>query len=391
MVTCNSYIAAIFLFFSVDVVCKLMCGEFPGRHTSDYLSSEDLVKVRGSPKPHLSHVCASTSSCSILYVNIPIHSPRMLERLLKSSAESKWFHLVLKGLNLTLLDPKYITSALQKLDLSELRDLHLSTSLGTDTACLLPVLSTLPQSLSLWLSNNLTPNDMLPILQSVGYLRCLLVTSKSFPVFEDLANANCNMKALTVILSAPSGISKYLNRVTTCLQSISKSLEYLQLRSCLLSSIFAAVQTCSRLRVLSVSPSGGSYSGSTPHPNMFNVFKMLAQLSSLEFFEWTESLNMQTKDILSLHRLLSDALPKLQHWHMNFPYLLVFTTDLENQEYGPIMPMLQSLLEGKTGDESCVTYKFSFESEAFQVWLSSLRLNVCFRSGKYTSYLQTMY
>jgi len=375
---------------TVDILCKLVCGEFPGRHTSDYLSAEDLVKVRGRPRPHLTHVCKPASRTK-LYVNISIQSPSMLERVLKSSAESKWFQLILKGLDLTLLGPKYVISALQNLDLRELQDLHVSTF--SDTAarvCLHSVLSTLPQPLTLWVFNRV---GILPILQSVCSLRGLLVTSNSAPVFDDLGKANSNVKALAVLNASSVGLSDYIKKVTACLQSVSKSLEYLQLRSCLLSVVFTAVQMCSHLRVLSVSHTGNSHTSSTQFSrlNLSNVFAALGLLSCLEFLEWTENLNMQTKDILSLHTLLHDALPKLRHWHMNLPYLLLFTTDLDKQDYGPIMPLLLSLLEGKIGDESCVTYKFSFESEAFKTWLCSLRLDVCFRRGKCTSQLHFLY
>ena len=373
------------LHLSVDVLCKLVCGAFPGRHTSDYLSAEDLLKVRGRPRPHLSHVCRPASRTKI-YVNISIQSPSMLERVLKSSAESKWFHLVLKGLDLTLLDPKHIISALHNLDLSELRDLYLSAVPDTTAGlCLLSVLSALPQPLTLWVFNHV---GILPILQSVCSLRGLLATSNS--VYDDLANANSNLKVLAVLNASSASVG--MKRVTACLQSVCKSLEYLQLRYCLLTEAFTAVQMCSHLRILSVTHTGSSHTGSTQfyRPNLSHVFEALGRLSCLEFFEWRESLNMQTKDVLSLHRLLHDALPKLRHWHMHLPYLLLFTTDLENQDYGPIMPLLLSLLEGKTGDESCVTYKFSFESEAFKTWLCLLRLDVCFRCGKYTSQLHFM-
>ena len=58
-----------YMSLSVDILCKLVCGVFPGRHTSDYLSAEDLVKVRGRPRPHLSNVCRPASRTKI-YVNI---------------------------------------------------------------------------------------------------------------------------------------------------------------------------------------------------------------------------------------------------------------------------------------------------------------------------------
>ena len=57
---CVCLTTVIFL-HTVDILCKLVCGEFPGRHTSDYLSAEDLVKVRGRPRPHLTHVCKPAS------------------------------------------------------------------------------------------------------------------------------------------------------------------------------------------------------------------------------------------------------------------------------------------------------------------------------------------
>ena len=134
-----------------------------------------------------------------------------------------------------------------------------------------------------------------------------------------------------------------------------------------------SLQKCSNLRVLSL-----TFSHSSGSVGAAQLFLALQHLHSLEYFEWSQSLNIITKDLLALHNLLSNHLPKLLHWHWNFCYLLLFISDLDNLVFEPLETLLKTLLAGKRATPWCETYKFSSENHHIKYWLGTIRPHVCF-------------
>ena len=96
-----------------------------------------------------------------------------------------------------------------------------------------------------------------------------------------------------------------------------------------------SLQKCVNLRVLSISTN--SSTGNSHHfkdrVSATQIFMALQSLDSLEYFEWSEPLNILTEDILALYGLLSKHLPNLAHWHWKLCYFLLFVTDLDNTMY----------------------------------------------------------
>ena len=167
------------------------------------------------------------------------------------------------------------------------------------------------------------------------------------------------------------------------LKSVSETLEYLQLRRWSLTSTdLDSVLQCSNLRVLCVTEECGDIVPHYPLLSVADIFIALSQLPALEFFQWSENINMSTAGLLSLHNLLTLSLQSLKHFHISLSFILLSTTDLHNEEYCILRTILEPLLTGKTGDESCTTYRFPFNNEAVEEWLCHLRPAVCFRLGR---------
>ena len=370
---------------TVNAFCKLALGEFPGRHSMDYLSKGDVKKV-GKAKPQL--VRNHSNHRIQLYLNVAISSTSTLESFTGATAHSGWFQIVVKGLNLTGAGPKLITHTFRSVDVTELQDLYLLTATSSD---LHPQasLTFLSQPFTLWLCTRFGLCDIHSILHSAKQINGLLLTSDTTDlqsVFDPLSKTDCVITALTVLRAQSTSLPRQLNeQLGVCLLNLCNNLKYLQLRSWLFTSMpLDALKSCSYLRVLSIteSPEENGNSFTPPLHTVSNILNMLLHLSHLEFFEWSETINMRTPDLLSLHSLLLDALPNLRHWHMSLSFLLLSTTDLENAEYGAIASVLVPFLQDKWGDESCTTYRFSLESETFKHWISSLRPDVCFRVNK---------
>ena len=328
-------------------------------------------------------------------MNIRLASRSALELFTEASSQSEWFQVVLRGLDLTELGPKHIYHAMHTLYLEELEDLLLVASSFVDVQ---PQFH-LPKPLTLWLNTRFGLSNIHShtILQSVSGFLCVSDTSDLEQVFHLVAKKN--LKVLCLFRSQSNSLQrKHIESLAECLLNLSESLIYLQLRSWHLTSMPMDVLTlCRHLRILSITESldrGNSQPFSLPLYTVSDVFNSLSQLIALEYFEWTETINMRTIDLLSLRRLLLDAVPHLQHWHISLSYLLLSTVDLENEDYAVLDTILVPLLEGKTGDESCTTYRFSLEGDVFRSWVHSLRPGVCFRIGKdvlYRSHLQFMY
>ena len=172
-------------------------------------------------------------------------------------------------------------------------------------------------------------------------------------------------------------------------ESVSYSLEYLQLQ-CLsfTSADLGWTGKCSKLRVLSVNCQGDP-GNARPKHSVAEILTAISQLPLLEFFHWSEGLNLTTQSLLCLHGLLVNSFKSLCHFHVCFSSALLSTTDLVNDKYSVLEGVLVPLVGLKEGSEAVTTYIFALEGikDVLLEWLSSLRHQVCFRLGKQVSKL----
>ena len=373
----------------VRALSKLANGKYPGRHVSDYLSSEDMEKtgragcpqLGSNPFDHHIKLRVTISLNSISFQTFP-----------KMSAKSKWFQVVVKGLGLQhpSLSSAHVVQAHSALDFSQLRDVFLYSFPYDDVGSIAPLSSTLsPLSLSLTLYTSC--DSLRQILHSVSYLSALHLDIGSLvtdAVLNILCETSCQITALTLNRLQIYHPAKHHNeKLGSCLLHLHGTLEYLRLVCWPLTDApLESLRLCSHLRVISIIEFHSTRTIRPVH-TISEIFQMLAYISCLEFFEWSEDINIRTEDILCLYQLLKGSLPCLRHWHMKLSYILLSTMDLQNDEYSVVQSLLVPLLCDKTGDESCTTYRFSMSSEVFSSWICSLRADVCFRLFQFSQEL----
>ena len=365
----------------VSALSKLANGKYPGRHFSDYLSSEDMEKTGRAGRPQLGS--NPFHHCIKLCVTINLNAISFQTFL----AKPKWFQVVVKGLGLQhpSLSSVRTLRAQSVLDFSQLQDVFLY-SFPYDEVNSITSLSSTPSPLSLSLTLYTSCDSLKQILHSFSYLCALHLDIGSLAIVDDtvlgiLCETSCQITALTLNkLQIYPPTKEHNEKLGSCLQRLHGTLEYLRLVSWPLTNVaLKSLALCSHLRVISIVQFQDTCHPIQPVHTISEIFQMLAYNSRLEFFEWSEGINIRTEDILCLYRLLMDSLPCLHHWHMKLSYLLLSTTDLQNSEYSVLQSLLMPLLCDKIGDESCTTFRFSASNEVFTSWICSVREDVCFR------------
>lgn len=354
---------------------KLARGEFPGRHASDYISHRDTSKF--------GHVCHrplippnSSDHLICIYVDLIIDSLLSLEACSEAILHPSWFQIVVKGIRPTELDTRRISEAV-----------HTPGCSKVDTLLLNGCGSFVGVQSYVSLCKQLQPSNLLlvgccrvsPLLGVLNQLNSLVLESSAF---YELAQVQCQVKAFTAITDVSSNRHQLLAK---CLFNLREGLHYLSLQRSRLTDLpLDSISHCQHLRVISVlSPlDDGGPVFSHIVQTASDVFKALSHLRQLEYFEWSETINLRTVDLLSLHTLLLDSLPHLNHWHLGLSFLLLSTTDLEQETFAPLSPLLLTLLSDRVGDDSCTTFRFGLENEEISRWLNSLRPSVCFKIAK---------
>jgi hypothetical protein len=378
--------------FLVTSLKRLVAGEFPGTHATDYLSSKDRqshAAVRPQlPPPH------SGSKQIKLLLSLTPDGATSLEPFCDLHCTTH-FKVVITGLELLSLRHKSVLSAqLEHLIQcnTALRHVKIDPSLiNAKSVSLLPVLS--PSAiLSFIVPSQLEKEEKYAkifthLLKSISLVDGLFTNTYDERVFNALLSvSHCKVRALGIVQPTLSrNESQTKCAIIKFLQHNSEAIEYLQLRPYFLTTVLTPLLTqlqCSNLRVLSIDSCGQS-SREKEFLLGVDIFNSLCELCNLEFFEWSEVINLWTTDIMALYGLLSNGLPKLRHWHMYLNKLLLSTTDLHSELCFVLLPLLEPLLSGKVGDESCSTYMFPFSHPAFIGWLQSLRDDICFKTGSH--------
>lgn len=357
-------------------LCKLIGGEFPVRHYSDYIGPTDR-KAFPFSKPTLS---PDISRKILLKVNIMIRCPDVMLTLHESVSNSIHFEVVYCGMGFSsLFAPRKALKAMNYC----FCQLHLD-SMVVPTGIIrsadkikLPYLTangTLWLNMEYTLSQNLYQVFLSRVLNHSNSIR-LVVTHLDANFLAAIIFKNYRVTCFTLLncqykqtIEDAKG-----SMFTDFLSHNAHTLEYIELQHRLTSLPLESLQKCTNLRVL-VMTAVSTVSSHRP-VGAAQIFLAIKHLNSLEYFEWSESLNIITKDVLDLYNLLSNYLPNLLHWHWKLCHLLLFTTDLGNLAFEPLLSML---LAGKNASLWCETFKFTLDNCHFKHWLETIRPQVCF-------------
>ena len=326
----------------------------------------------------------------ILYLNLMLGSntsKQNIAALVEVCSQHQWVQVNFKGINIFSLSSK----ALQILPLHRLlspvtEHLYLSESCSRELAQL-GGFTNITAPCALWVSCDVVVQAQLPRIPSNCTALLLANQQRSHNLAMQLSLLSAarpqELGAFCLLRQRVEHSDVLRKGLGALLVSISDTLEYLQLnRWRFTMTDLESVLQCSRLRALCITEECRDSAPHLPLHSASDIFVSISKLPHLEFFQWSESINLTTAGLLSLYHLLCNSVTALQHFHVCFPLLLLSTTDLENESYSPLGSVLLPLLQGKKGDESCTTFMFSFDNEAVKKWLLVLRPTVCFRLGK---------
>ena len=363
--------------FLVSVLCKLIRGEFPVTHSSDYVNRLD-TKAFPVHKPNLS---GNISKRIFLKVTVIIDTQEMFVTI-RRSASSIYFEVIYSGIEFpsSHLQKKYLKyfSDLQLNEIfidpwDELKSGFSSPSLASSGMLWLNTDSTLSESFYTDFASHLTVQSL-----SVS----LVITRLCSSILAAFMNRGISVNSFCVLpLNQPSLkiIADATNLLERFIEFHSKHLKYLHLNSCFFSMLpLHSLQNCINLRVLNITMNLTMSDYYKRSATTIQIFECLQHLICLEYLEWSEPLNLVTRDALALFNLLSNYLPRLVHWHWKLNNLLLFTTDLDNPDFKPLEGFLTTLLEGKFASPWCSTYKFDIDNIHFRSWLESIRPQTCF-------------
>ena len=374
---------------SVVPLQRLVAGEFPGKHASDYLPSKDKKALKVA-RPHLPPPC-SNSECVKLLVNLSLCRMSSLEWFTNQHCTSH-FKVVITGLDLLSLHHKsMLTAQLENLRLCNSSLLHIKFDPSLLNAKNLTLLPSLPPPcvLSFIVPSELETEEKYAkifahLLKSTSVINAFFTNTSDERIFNALLSVDhCQIRALGIIQPTLSRNESQANlAIVKSLQHNSSTIEYIQLRPYFLTTSLTPLLTdlkCFNLRVLSIDSCGQS-SREKEFRLGADIFTALGLFYNLEYFEWAEVVNLRTTDVMALYHVLTNFLPKLQHWHMYLNRILLSTTDLNDERFFDLLPLLGPMLNGKVGDESCTTYMFYLSNNAFVSWIQSLR-SVCIKTG----------
>lgn len=380
---------------TVSLLLNLVNGKVPVTHYSDYMTPKE-AQTFGVYRPKLEHSYSSSNHPLVLYVNIMLDasvSKQEIATLVEVCSQRQWVQVNIRGLTLLGVSPRALDTPPFHTVLNHTTLEHIYF---TEDSCEELVhmwsFATMTSLPSLWLScePHSTPSyhSIIPLLTRIPRIGSFLLAtsqraSELGAKLSKLAGQFLTIQAFCLLRQEVVLPRDLRQGLATFLLSISEQLEYLQLRRWSLTSTdLDSLLRCSNLRVLCVTEECGETVPHIPIHSASDIFVALSQLTFLEFFQWSENINMTTSGLLSLYNLLTLSLHSLRHFHMHLPFLLLSTTDLQNEEYSVLGYVLLPLLTGKTGDESCTTYRFYLDNEVVNEWLVILRSEVCFRLCK---------
>ena len=365
------------LYNAVPLLLNLVNGRVPVTHLRDYVNDRE-AETLGLSRPQLS--CSPLQPPVSLHVNIMLDdttTKRTIDALVEICSHRQWVEVKLKGLNILglssrvlkkfqlnfyslispITDHVYLTGACFR----ELKEIQ-SVPSTLWVACDAPLLTIPCNCTNFLLASREGNNQVAKILHKLS------------------AEPPC-LRAFCILQQGMDLTGALSDALGTFLLTVSGSLEYLQLQRWSFSSTdLKSLLECTKLRVLSITEDCVPTFALHKH-SAGDIFTAISQLPHLEFFQWSENLNLTTVGLLSLHHILRESLRFLRHFHIGISWLHLSTTDLGNESYSPLEDVLLPLMNGKEGSDACTTYRFPFTHDRILEWLSVLRPRVCFRLG----------
>lgn len=365
--------------YSVHSLCKLVGGEFPVIHSSDYINLSDK-KAFPLSKPRLPN---RKPKIVTIFLTIQINSQEILSMVHKIMPKSFHFNVIYSGIDFTspYLQRKILLQSFRYLNNLSLDEIFFDPALLNQPHLSSISLPGLSSKGTMWINTDLvlSNENVTTLLNALKTPTNLVVTYLNSNFLAATNTLNMLFSAFSLLPVKPSANTQDSNiALEKFLYANREVLEYVQLRCYFFSAIpLVALQQCLKLRVLSITTNTNTH-----HPKATNsvmqIFKALHNLHNLEYLEWAEPANLLTVDLIAMQDCLCNFLPNLLHCHLKLGYLLLSTTDLHNITLEPLCDMLKLLLEGKTPSAWCTTYKFAGNSIHFRHWLQKLRTQTCF-------------
>ena len=390
----NMYTSMVTLTHSVRALCKLIKGEFPVRHPSDYISSTDK-KVYSFVKPTLGGT--RTKICIVLNIGITSRESFMLFQ--EAVPNSIIFDTVFSGINIQSLEHCALSETLHFFSGPNYDSIILDPSLFNSEiyladSCGVPRLRR-DGCLCLNTQAAFLPSEMCKILLSKILGNCssssislVLTQYRSDILSALLLLPSVRLRAVRIIPLVDPPIQTMTEGVGALCKVLNENegiLEYLQLDRFSVTFVpMLSLEKCINLRVLNITQRRDKgVLLKHMRSSVIRLFNSLQKLQNLEYFEWCDDVNLVNKDLISMKNALTNFLPNLLHWHLRCCRIMLFRSDLtsSNDEEGTT-ELLRQLMGDKTGDESCDTYLFPIRNIHFVNWLEIARPNVCFNCLK---------
>ena len=377
---------------------RLVQGSVPVTHPTDYVNEGDAKKLKVS-RPSLKAVRSNPNLT--LCVNVLLDgttSKQTIKMLTEICSQHHYIKVMVKGINLFGLNPvaakllqkhfsAFISPTTDHIYVSESCFQYLSKwkeicAVASD------------DSLSLWFYRDIKRSQYIPILPALCRNLLLHVCTHTptdilSHTLAQLTEEPCRLQSFCLIQSNAVSSRILSSALSAFLAGTCECLEYLQLQSWRFTFIpLDSIVQCSKLRVLCITQTQADFRGNVtavgsfrPINSVENVLEAVSQLPYLEFFQWSEVLNFTTTGLLCLCNVLTDSFSSLHHFHLCFNYMLLSTTDLENETFSVLNTVLLPLLSGKEGSEEVTTFRYALDGIVDVVldWLVTVRPGVCFK------------
>lgn len=208
--------------------------------------------------------------------------------------------------------------------------------------------------------------------------RMKIITSRFTSLFNcaysKLQSLHINAVTSNSRLKFDSELSKIINHNCKSLLDLQMSGVAVERSGCkLLQETF---EKCDTLVVLKLNMANNGTLGSA---RLHEIFCSIQCLPNLEYLHVSDTINVFGEDLLALHKLLCQGMPKLKHCYLSFCRLVIYFTLMGDTRYQPIQELLAVLLCGKYPSPDCHTVAFGWRNNhVIYAWLAGLRCDVKF-------------
>ena len=370
----------------MEALCKLINGEFPVKHPSNYVDSADRVAF-----PIMKPTLRATETKIAIIINVVLNTWKSLMLLQEVIPNSIIFDTIISGVSLPWHPLEHHKQAHKFFNRHSYDNImmNLSARIMFDSDKHQITFPGVRSNGCLWLDDCGSPSKM-----ARSFVHKVLMNSTSpislvsrqpwgnfFFLLPSMQSVSWSSISIQPQLDKfPEAMIKHIDLFNAVLSASQNVLQYLQLASFPVSLVpNISLKICSNLRVLSITARSTAVASLNFVKNtVTHFFYTLQSLQNLEYFLWSESINLVKDHLISMNHVLTTSLPNLAHWHMRSCKIMLSTTDLMNPDCQVMVELLEQLVGNKTKDASCDTYLFSICNLHFIHWLESARPNVCF-------------